>query len=84
MNIHRNVLYINILQHAHKDYMDPIVKTGVVLTVQFQRDVTRKQEHVLVDARLDGDLRHVFQVRQYTEFFKISIDSSLYLLLILF
>ena len=49
--------------------MDQNVKASAVLTVQFQRDVTRKRENVLMDARLDGDLRHVIQVRQYTQFF---------------
>ena len=43
--------------------MDPIVKAGAVLTVQFQRDVTIKREYVLMDVRLDGHSRHVIHVR---------------------
>ena len=43
--------------------MDRIVKASVVLTVQFQRDVTLKQENVLMDARLDGNFRGVILVR---------------------
>ena len=43
--------------------MDPIVKTIVVLTVQFQRDVTIKLENVLMDAKGDGNSLHVIQVR---------------------
>ena len=51
--------------------MDSIVKAGAVLTVQFQRDVTLKRENVLMDARLDGNFRHV------PSFLKnISIDKS--------
>ena len=66
-NSSQRVLYI--LQHALKDFMDQNVKASAVLTVQFQRDVTRKRENVLMDAKLDGDFRHVIQVRQYTQFF---------------
>ena len=48
--------------------MDPIVKTIVVLTVQFQRDVTIKLENVLMDARLGGDSLHDIQVRHVPSF----------------
>lgn len=61
--------------------MDQTVKTTAVLTVQIQRDVTLKLEHVLMDARLGGDSRHVIHVRHIPSLKKISIDY-LYLLII--
>lgn len=54
--------------------MDQIVKATAVLTVQIQRDVTLKLEHVLMDARLGGDSRYVIHVRHIPSLKKISID----------
>ena len=57
--------------------MDRIVKASVVLTVQFQRDVTRKRENVLRDARLDGNSLHVMHVRHVPSYTYIHMSRPM-------
>ena len=80
----QHVIYI--LQHAKKDNLGLIVKAIAVFTVQFQRDVKRKRENVLMDARLDGNFRHVIHVRHVAKFFfkPYQLSYHIYLLLIFF
>ena len=64
--------------------MDRIVKASVMLSVQLQRDVKRKRENVLMDARLDGNFRHVIQVRHISrlEIYIYKLITHIYVLIV--